>query len=128
MFDEHVFHFASLHPNAGACLRAEISILPNALLNPSDIGDTTLLDQRDHCPAGTHPAPSSGSIDVGVGRNSSSNHGERGSTGRHFMCCPPSGSTAPRGDRLTAEMVAPDGSSSKSEQAGRVEASTSPVP
>lgn len=35
MFDEHVFPFASLHPNAGARLRAEIQLLPDVLLNPS---------------------------------------------------------------------------------------------
>ena len=115
VFDEHVFPFASLHPNAGARLRAEISILPDALLNPSHIGDTTLPDQRDHCSAGTHPAPSSSAVDAGVEKNSSSNHGERGSTRHHFMCSPPGGSTTPEGDRLTAETVAPGGSPSASE-------------
>ena len=75
VFDEHVFPFASLEPNAGARLRAEISILPDALLNPSHIGDTTLLDQRDHCLSSTHPAPSFGSVDAGIGGNSGSNHG-----------------------------------------------------
>jgi hypothetical protein len=43
------------------------------------------------------------------------------------MCSPPGGSTTPEGDRLTAETVAPGGSPSASEQAGRVEASIAPV-
>lgn len=33
-FDEHVFPFASLHPNAGAQLKSELCLLPNILLNP----------------------------------------------------------------------------------------------
>lgn len=33
VFDERVFPFAKLHPNAGARLRAELSVLPDSLLN-----------------------------------------------------------------------------------------------
>ena len=36
VFDETVFPFASLHPNAGAQLRAEILLLPTHLHNSSD--------------------------------------------------------------------------------------------
>ena len=46
MFDEHVFPFAQLHPNAGARLRVELSLLPDALFNSSStFGDATLHDQ-----------------------------------------------------------------------------------
>ncbi len=31
MFDESITHFPSLHPNAGARLRAEIELLPSHL-------------------------------------------------------------------------------------------------
>jgi len=35
VFDEGIFPFSSLHPNAGARLRAELQVLPDILLNPS---------------------------------------------------------------------------------------------
>ncbi|WVZ90565.1 hypothetical protein U9M48_036856 [Paspalum notatum var. saurae] len=35
IFDEEVFPFSKLHPNAGALLRSEISLLPSSLLNPT---------------------------------------------------------------------------------------------
>jgi hypothetical protein len=44
VFDEHVFPFAHLHPNVGARLRAELSILPDSLHNPdARFGDATCL-------------------------------------------------------------------------------------
>jgi histone deacetylase 1/2 len=36
VFDEAVFPFSQLHPNAGALLRKEIVLLPSSLLNPGD--------------------------------------------------------------------------------------------
>ena len=39
VFDEAVFRFSKLHPNAGASLRKEIILLPSSLRNPGD----------DHC-------------------------------------------------------------------------------
>uniref|UniRef100_A0A8R7Q7D9 Integrase catalytic domain-containing protein n=1 Tax=Triticum urartu TaxID=4572 RepID=A0A8R7Q7D9_TRIUA len=38
VFDENVFPFSTLHPNAGARLRAEILLLSPDLLNPTDQG------------------------------------------------------------------------------------------
>jgi hypothetical protein len=35
IFDEEVFPFSKLHPNAGERLRSEILLLPSNLLNPS---------------------------------------------------------------------------------------------
>jgi hypothetical protein len=34
IFDEQVFLFASLHPNGGARLRADITLLPSHLVSP----------------------------------------------------------------------------------------------
>ena len=39
VFDENIYPFSELHPNAGARLRSEILLLPSSLLNPSDLGD-----------------------------------------------------------------------------------------
>ena len=61
MFDENVFPFAQLHPNAGVWLRAELSILPDALLNSSStFGDAILCDQLFTNSAPTNVPPSSG--------------------------------------------------------------------
>jgi hypothetical protein len=43
VFDEDVFPFSKLHPNAGARLRSEILLLPSNLLNPS-FGDDFVVD------------------------------------------------------------------------------------
>jgi hypothetical protein len=46
VFDETVFPFSKLHPNAGARLRAEISLLQDSLCNPL-IGDDNITDQSN---------------------------------------------------------------------------------
>lgn len=38
IFDEEIFPFSELHPNAGQCLRDEINLLPASLLNPDHGG------------------------------------------------------------------------------------------
>jgi hypothetical protein len=51
VFDEQVFPFSRLNPNASARLRSELSILPDVLLNPTaGYGDATLLDRCDDSP------------------------------------------------------------------------------
>jgi hypothetical protein len=50
VFDENVFPFARLHPNAGMRLRAELALLLDILKNPSapsssDFGNATVRDQ-----------------------------------------------------------------------------------
>ena len=40
IFDENVFPFAQLHPNAGAQLRKELIVLPFHLLNLGDVNCT----------------------------------------------------------------------------------------
>jgi len=42
VFDENVFPFSELHPNAGARLRAEISLLPESLLSSTFFGDAKI--------------------------------------------------------------------------------------
>jgi hypothetical protein len=46
IFDENVFPFVNLHPNAGARIRDQILLLPPNLLNPgvSDQGGEILVD------------------------------------------------------------------------------------
>jgi len=64
VFDENVFPFAQLHPNAGARLRAEFSLLPDILQNPSsDLGDANLLDQ---CLINSDPANAVASSSIAV--------------------------------------------------------------
>lgn len=96
VFDEHVFPFAQLHPNAGARLRAELSLLPDILLNPSaSFGDAKLLDQSDFS-VSTNVVQ-----DVGVatgetsekhGSSRAKNLGNNVADHCHFMCNPGGGS------------------------------------
>jgi hypothetical protein len=44
VFDEEVFSFSKLHANAGAWLRAKISLLPQALLESTSFGGSTTDD------------------------------------------------------------------------------------
>lgn len=47
VFDESIFPFASMHPNTGARLQAELRILPDVLLNPSThLGGINVHDQN----------------------------------------------------------------------------------
>jgi histone deacetylase 1/2 len=57
VFDENVFPFASLHPNAGAQLRNEILLLPNHLV-PSNGG----TNNNDHMPNNCSPLPAVSSL------------------------------------------------------------------
>jgi hypothetical protein len=91
VFNEHVFPFSRLHPNAGARLRAELSVLRDSLLNAlTSFGDATLLD---HCGTNSLPANcamSSGSavIDTGILFDEEMNKSDKetGVDARHFIC------------------------------------------
>jgi hypothetical protein len=91
VFDESVFPFASLHPNAGARLRAELSVLPDVLLNPSmPFGDAKIRDQHDDSPNPANVSVSS-SVHLQDSGNDSAETGAENGTGgdtwpRHFMC------------------------------------------
>ena len=75
IFDENVFPFASLHPNAGARLHAEILLLSPELLNPSDHGGECSAD--DHVFNNPNPATNGGCAEKNSKKNSTSD--------RHFM-------------------------------------------
>jgi hypothetical protein len=63
IFDENIFPFAYLHPNAGARLRAELSLLPDVLKNPTStkFGNTQMRDQTLVNPLPTNVVSSSSS-------------------------------------------------------------------
>jgi hypothetical protein len=66
VFDEEVFPFSSLHPNAGARLRAELDLLPDILKNPSsEFGNAKISDQHLSSPVSTN-RPSSPASCVGT--------------------------------------------------------------
>lgn len=48
VFDEHVFPFAKLHPNAGAQLRKELVLLPSHLLPSQHFVPGGIVDPTDH--------------------------------------------------------------------------------
>jgi histone deacetylase 1/2 len=126
VFDEKVFPFANLHPNAGARLRAELAVLPDSLLNPSaSFGDAILLDRCDTNPLSTNATPSHGVVHdetgtsaASTGENSSSNGDSPSSSGRHLMCPPHGDKTGTRsegdlvpGGSVTVSMTAPESGS-----------------
>jgi hypothetical protein len=70
VFDEHVFPFASLCPNAGAWLKAEIHILPDILLNPtSSLGSANMFDHNTSSPLLANPTSPSGGDLLPAGTN-----------------------------------------------------------
>lgn len=87
VFDESVFPFATLHPNAVAWLCAELALLPNVLLNPSaSFGDTSLHDQTVVSCLHTNATHSALVVVDVTGTNSSSSGEETGERHRYFMC------------------------------------------
>jgi hypothetical protein len=97
VFDEHVFPFASLHPNAGARLRAKIALLPNILLNPnSSFGDARIRDQHLISSNQTNVSPSGDDVLAGTGGNSkqnASNPVQNGVETGSYLLCPSRGSS-----------------------------------
>ena len=82
VFDEHVFPFAELHPNAGARLRYEILLLPPTLTNPShDFGDDNSSDHFDNDSLHTNPMSKRAAHE----KNSASNELNLARNGHHFM-------------------------------------------
>jgi hypothetical protein len=91
VFDESVFPFASLHPNASARLRAELALLPDVLLNSSSsFGDASLHDQTvvSSMPTNaTRSAPVVGDVTGTTLADSGEETGER----RCYFMCPSTG-------------------------------------
>lgn len=87
VFDEHIFPFSLLHPNAGACLRAELALLPDVLKNPSsDFGSAIMRDQTLVNSLPTNAVSSSTAAVDGTGSNSVRNGEETATNSHHFMC------------------------------------------
>jgi len=86
VFDEHVFPFASLNPNAGARLRAEIALLPSSLL-PTDatFGNVILHDQMPSPPVSTNSPSRSVHDSANTGEDLSKNALNPALDGHYFM-------------------------------------------
>jgi hypothetical protein len=79
VFDEHVFPFSTMRPNAGALLKAELWLLPDFFLHPSE--DSNLLDPTVTSPLPTNPSQSPFGDLLHAGENSGSNGGEMSQNG-----------------------------------------------
>jgi len=86
-FDEHIFPFASLHPNAGARLRGEIALLHPSLLSPNaSFGDAFFRDQYTSPPVTTNILPSTVDLTKNAGDKSVINDAVSPSPGQYFLC------------------------------------------
>lgn len=86
IYDEHVFPFSLLHPNASARLRAELALLPDVLRNPSShFRDAILRDQSLVNSTPTNVVSSSPTAMDVTGSNLVKNGEETGANDRHFM-------------------------------------------
>jgi hypothetical protein len=89
-FDEQVFPFSTLRPNASARLRSEIALLHPSLINPNtSFGNAMLLDQGSIPPVNTDVVPRPDDVFVGAGENTgengAQNHALQESVWRQFM-------------------------------------------
>jgi hypothetical protein len=105
VFDESVFPFASLRPNAGARLRAEITLLSDCLLNPSSsFGNASLRDSSLNNPIPTNASRSSAVAHDDAGENcvqTDAGIGENGDRLRRHHMSPRLGSADPHDDSAT---------------------------
>ena len=99
VFDENVFPFAKLHPNAGAQLRADLTLLPD--LFPSSNSSLGEAQMHDPCVSSSLPtnsvSSSAGDLQL-AGENSDQNDGHMSLHGPHLMCPPCGNSTGLEGD------------------------------
>lgn len=90
VFYEKVFPIESLHPNAGAQLRAELTLLPDVLLNSSSVGVTSTPDHGLFSPVPANASQVPVEDVFGAEKNPSGNRAENGEgekiSNRHFMC------------------------------------------
>jgi hypothetical protein len=86
VFDESIFLFSSLRPNAGARLRGEIALLPHSLLSPNaSFGDAFLRDQYTSPPVSSNPLPSAVDHAGNTKKNWEQNGGVPQFFGHYFM-------------------------------------------
>jgi hypothetical protein len=94
VFDERVFTFASLCPNADARLKAELTLRPNVLHNlNSSFGDAHVHDQHLPSPMPTNMVSSSVEDLVSTRTNPEQTGANSRGNDSYFMC-PPRGSSA----------------------------------
>jgi len=127
VFDEYVFPFAELHPNAGSRLRAEFRVLLDALRSQSSIfGDAHILDQRLQSPNPTDVCSSSCNPVQATERNLMPNDAGTGEievdSAPYFMCHRGGGNTAADADlpdtAATSNLESPPGLVSTDGSAG----------
>lgn len=113
VFDENVFPFALLHPNAGARLRSELTLLPDVLLNPSysSIGDVNANDSTVQSSVPTNAVSSPVHVVEDAGENGRENGADMVASGGHFMCPPAGSSPSPGADPPAASPLTTTGSS-----------------
>lgn len=88
VFDERVFPFTSLRPNAGAWLRAEMHLLPDVLLNPtSSLGNVNLSDHNTSSPMPANPPSSSGGDLIHAEKNLEQGAADSGENGGCYRMC-----------------------------------------
>jgi hypothetical protein len=107
VFDENIYPFSALHPNAGARLRNEILLLSPSLLNPSP-GDEQTCDSSvfNSPPANPTNEYSGSATDSGEVHQKSGENSE--STDQYFMW-PGTGGTAGPGANSQADTPAAAG-------------------
>ena len=98
-----MFPFSTLHPNVGACLRVELRILLDILLNPSmSFGEALIHDQHCDSPNPTDAGLSSRVCSQAAGKNPDENDAGSGEEGGaalyHFMCRGTGSSTGAQAD------------------------------
>jgi len=95
VFDEEVFPFAALHPNAGARLRVELDLLPDVLKNPSSVFENAKIsDQHLLSPTSSTNRPSSLASCGDTGTETGETPGEQGVGGGCYRLCHPVGSSS----------------------------------
>jgi hypothetical protein len=113
IFDEHVFPFTSMHPNAGAQLQAKITLLPKVLQNPyTSVRDSYTLDHVVKSPNFTDVSQNTARDLIITGENLDASGSVLRDSRRHFMCRPPGDSTKLEGDQVDKTIAPADESSS----------------
>ena len=87
-FDETIFPFTSLHPNAGARLRSEISLLPESLLGSSSSSGDVNVHDHSVCSLPANACSSCAPVLLPAGTNATENGVDSGENGGDFMYPP----------------------------------------
>jgi hypothetical protein len=130
VFDESVFPFASLHPNARARLRAEILLLPKNLHNSGGTNDCSHgMGSPESTDALSSCAGHSNDAEANLELNDQNSRSGAGLENRHLMCrCPgdssriqediPGVAAAPGGGSPSGSVLSPVAGSSAGTSAG----------